>query len=85
MRIWAKLITGDKIVQEILYTSPLDMNYRNYMQWVADICRQLDLSVPIIIPAHYKNFAMFHNTRFKPDDFVDELGCDMLMIENCKD
>lgn len=85
MKIWAKTVTGDKIVREILYENPLPMRYDNYRLWVSEICRTLDLSTPVILPAHYKNFAMFHNTRFKPDDFVDDLGADALIIEDCRE
>lgn len=85
MKIWAKTVRGDKIVREILYENPLPMKYANYCEWVAEICRTLDLSTPVILPAHYKNFALFHNTRFRPDDFIDELNADFLIIEDCRE
>ncbi len=85
MKIWARTVSGDKIVRETIYENPLPMRYDNYRLWVAEICRTLDLSTPVILPAHYKNFAHFHNTRFKPDDFVDDLGADLLVIEDCRE
>lgn len=85
MKIWAKTVSGDKITREILYENDLPMRYDNYRLWVSEICRTLDLSTPVILPAHYKNFAMFHNTRFKPDDFLDDLGADALVIEDCRE
>lgn len=85
MKIWAKLVTGDRIPAQTVYSSDLPTKYLCYCEWVADICRELDLSVPVILPQHYKNFVMFNNTRFKQDDFLDDIGADMLMIENCKE
>ena len=80
-----KTVSGDRILRGIIYESPLPMKYDNYCLWVAEICRTLDLSTPVILPAHYKNFALFHNTRFRQDDFVDDLGADMLVIEDCRE
>ncbi len=85
MKIWAKIVSGDKILRGIVYENPLPMKYDNYRLWVSEICRTLDLSTPVILPAHYKNFALFHNTRFKEDDFVDELGADAFVIEDCRE
>lgn len=85
MKIWAKIVLGDKIVRQTTYENPLPMRYDNYRVWVEDVCRLFDLSTPVILPAHYKNFAMFHNTRFKPDDFVDDLGADALVLEDCRE
>ena len=85
MKIWAKTVSGDKIKREILYENGMPMRYDKYRLWVEEICRTLELSTPVILPAHYKNFAMFHNTRFKPDDFLDDLGADALVIEDCRE
>lgn len=85
MKIWAKTVSGDKILREIIYENPLPTKYDNYRLWIAEICRTLDLSTPVILPAHYKNFVLFHNTRFRQDDFVDDLGADMLVVEDCRE
>lgn len=85
MKIWARLITDQKIKKDTVYASDLPMKYHCYEIWVREICDLLDVPTPVVLPAHYKNFVRFHNTRFKQDDFVESLGYDMLMLEDCKE
>ena len=84
MRIWAKIIVNNEIEKDLIYESDLDMKYLNYQKWVCDICNLLDIPTPVIIPFHYKNFALFHNTHFKASDFVHPVDFDALRIEDCK-
>lgn len=85
MKIWAKLLIGDKIVKETIYSSTYPSKYVAFQLWIRDICDILDIPSPVIIPNHYKNFALFNNARFRPDDFVESIKFDMLLVENCKE
>ena len=85
MKIWARLIKNDKIVKDMIYQSALKMSAQNYELWLRDICHQLDIPNPVLIPQHYKNFVNFHNTRFKDDDFIESLDYDMFVVEDCKE
>ncbi|MDE6275337.1 MAG: hypothetical protein K2M75_02230 [Clostridia bacterium] len=85
MKIWARLVTDDKIQKDILYRSPLKMSRANYEIWLREICHELDVPNPILLDHHYKNFVNFHNTKFKQDDFVESLDYDVLIVEDCKE
>jgi len=88
MRIWAKIIKNNEIIKDIVYSAPQDMSemkYLNYQNWVTDISNLLDIPSPVIIPHHFKNFAIFHNTHFKASDFIHPVDFDALRIEDCKD
>ncbi|MDE6474433.1 MAG: hypothetical protein K2L70_04975 [Clostridia bacterium] len=85
MKIWARLVTDDKIQKDILYNSPLKMSRANYEAWLRDICHQLDVPNPVLLDHHFKNFVNFHNTKFRQDDFVETLDYDMLIVEDCKE
>ncbi len=84
MRIWAKIIKDNEILKDIIYEDNSEMKYLNYQKWVCDICNLLDIPTPVVIPFHYKNFALFHNTHFKASDFVHPVEFDALRIEDCK-
>lgn len=85
MKIWARLLKGDKIAKDMIYTSNLHMSSDSYELWLREICHSLDIPNPIIINQHYKNFVNFHNTKFKKCDFVESLDYDMLIVEDCKE
>ena len=75
----------DKIAKDMIYVSPLPLSESNYELWLRDICHELDTPNPVLLNQHYKNFVNFHNTKFRQDDFVETLDCDMLVIEDCKE
>ena len=85
MRIWAKIIKNNEIEKDIIYEDDSEMKYLTYQKWVGDICNLLEISTPVIIPYHYKNFALFHNTMSKAADFVHPVEFDALRIEDCKE
>lgn len=74
-----------RILQDMIYTSALPMNEQNYEIWIREICDKLDIPVPVVLGVHFLNFVRFHNTKFRPEDFVESLGCDMFIVEDCKE
>lgn len=72
---------GDKIFVDTVYADSLPNDYRNFCTRVAEICKILDCSTPVLLPLHFRRFTDFKNVKFKPDDFVESLGHDMLVIE----
>ncbi len=85
MKIWARLVTEDKIKKDTLYRSSLKLTKDNYELWLRDICHELDIPNPVILNHHFKNFINFHNTKFRQDDFVETLDYDMFIVEDCKE
>ena len=81
MKIWAKLMDGDRICSDTVFEDKGAATYDRFCGWVAEICKTLDCSTPILLPLHFSRFTDFKNVRFKPDDFVDSLGHDSLVIE----
>ena len=85
MKIWARLMNGDKIAKDTLYKSSLPLTMESYELWLRDICHILDAPNPVVIEQHYKNFKNFHNTKFRQCDFIETLDYDMLIVEDCKE
>lgn len=85
MKIWARLMNGDKIAKDTLYKSTLPLTMESYELWLRDICHILDAPNPVVIEQHYKNFKNFHNTKFRQGDFIETLDYDMLIVKDCKE
>ena len=64
---------GDKIYADTVYEDRSPASFDNFVKWVDDIC--------ILLPLHYRRFLDFKNVKFKPDDFVESLGHDKLVLE----
>ena len=85
MKIWAKLITNNDLIKDLIYESSLPISFDNYNLWVSEICNKCDIPTPVIVPHHYKNFVYYYNSVFKADDFIQSLDSDQLRIEDCKE
>ncbi len=80
MKLWVKVIKGEKIVTSILYDAKVfDVN--KLLDYLTDICFSLDLPRPMLIEKHYRDFKNFNHTIFKASDFVEPVDFDKLWIE----
>ena len=82
IRIWAKLIKDDKIVNQCVYERAGTMDYSLFFDYVRDICELLDAPTPVIIKTHLFNYAKYNTLRFKKEDFVESIEFDKLVLEN---
>jgi len=81
-RIWAKIITNQKIKKDLIYTSPEICDADSFGSHVAEICHQLDIPTPVILKSNIKNFEEFNNTRFRRGDFVESVEFDFFALED---
>lgn len=51
------------------------------MDALTEACHQLDLSVPLWLDKHQRDWDEFAQTRFLPDAFMDAVDFDRLEIE----
>ena len=82
IRIWAKVIKNDKIVNQYLLEKTEQMDYSKFFEYVCEICENLDGPTPVIIKTHLFNYAKYNVLRFKKDDFVESINFDKLVLEN---
>lgn len=82
IKIWAKVMTKEKIVDQLVYESIDNFSPETFHLHVAEICHKLDLPTPIVLPAHIKHFIFYNNTTFKPRDFVESVNFEKLNLEN---
>ena len=81
-KIWAKVMKEGKIVRQFVYENEEKLTWSHFMQYMFDICRELDVPTPVVLKSHIFNFAKFNHVRFLPRDFVEGIDFDYLLLEH---
>ncbi|MBD5632538.1 MAG: hypothetical protein HDP34_04845 [Clostridia bacterium] len=81
-RIWAKVMRGEKIINQITYQSDDRFVYSEFFKYLSDICAELDIATPILLKTHIFNYAKFRTVRFLPRDFAEKPDFDKLVLDN---
>ena len=82
IKIWAKIIKDNKIVKDYVFTADKKMDYSKFLEYLIDIAYNLDIPTPVLIKTHIFNYAKYNTVRFLPQDFVDTVDFDKLVLEN---
>lgn len=81
-RLWAKAMKHNKIINSIDVKNnekiPMEQKMKKCF---LEIFYKLDVSVPVWLPKHDKEFYEFKKITFFQDDFIDEVMFDKLEIE----
>ncbi|MDO5022509.1 MAG: hypothetical protein Q4E07_04125 [Eubacteriales bacterium] len=80
-RLWVKLIKRNKIAKDLL----VQITSGDWSGALSEACYKLDLSVPLVIDSHKKDWQEFNLARFMPDDFMDAFDYDRMEIEGISD
>ena len=81
-RIWAKVIKGEKIINQVTYRRDEKFTYSDFWKYISDICEELDISTPIVLKTHIFSYAKFRTVKFLPRDFAETPEFDKLVIDN---
>ncbi|HIY77832.1 MAG TPA: hypothetical protein H9728_02195 [Candidatus Borkfalkia excrementavium] len=81
-KIWAKIYRGGKIRRQFVYEGGEKLTYSHFLNYLFDICRELDCPTPVLLKTHIMNFAKFNHVKFLPRDFVEGVDFDYLLLEN---
>ena len=74
--MWLRLIKGSRAKGDL--TVPCDFD--NPQLALREAMHELDLSVPVWLPRHEKDWQTFSLTRFTPEHFLDAVTFDRLEI-----
>jgi len=85
VKIWAKALKKDKIQKDVMYKLFEKFDKEKFMEYLVDICYELDIPTPILLNTHINHFDKFNIVRFKETDFVESIDFDVLMLENASD
>lgn len=81
MKIWAKVMKGDKILRDVIYESDLTLTPSNFQRMLQEISYKLDVATPVTLPTHYKHFERFNRVKYLPRDFIEEVDYTSLVLE----
>lgn len=84
IKLWAKIITDNKLCQDLIYESIDNYCRDEFYDHISEICYKLNIPTPVLIENHYINYEVFNMAKFLPRDFVESVDFDMLEIENVK-
>lgn len=82
MKLWVKLLKGDKLYKDTVYEGDFSLHGKSYIAALQDICYILDIAAPITLSTHTKHLERFNRVKYLPRDFVEEVDFDAFIIEN---
>lgn len=81
MKIWAKIVNGDKIIRDIIYERELVLTPANYQKMLQEMSYQLDIATPVSLPTHFKHFERFNRIKYIPRDFIEDVDFTAYILE----
>lgn len=85
MKVWAKVMKGDKILRDVIYDDGLVLNKDNYQKLLQELAYRLEISSPVSIPNHLKHFEKFNRIKYLSRDFIEDVDFDSFIIERVLD
>lgn len=76
IELWARAIRKNRIARSV--TVPFD---GDLTEALGEIATQLDISRPMFLGKHEREWAQFGQTSFSKDHFVDPIAYDKIEIE----
>ena len=81
-RLWAKVIKNNKTINSIDVKNNENITQeQKQKKCLTEIFNKLDISTPVWLTKHDKEFMEFKKIIFFKDDFIDEVNFDKLEIE----
>lgn len=81
MKIWAKVLKGDKILRDVIYESDVSLTGAGFVKMLQEISYRLDIATPVSLPSHLKHFERFNRVKYAPRDFVEEVEFTSVVLE----
>lgn len=85
MKVWAKVMRGDKILRDVLYEDNYAFNASNFQRIMQEISYKLDISTPVILANHVKHLEKFNRVKFLARDFVEDVDFTCVVVERVSD
>jgi len=80
-RVWAKIITDQKVKRSIIYDAGERIETWNFFTHVQRIAEQLKIPTPVVLNSYAENFLNYNLMKFKARDFLEEINFDWLWLE----
>ena len=82
VRIWAKIMTDNKLDKDLLYEAVGSFDKKDLYLHVQEICHKLDIPSPVVLKTHEYNYMTFNTCMFLERDFVESVNFEKLILEN---
>jgi hypothetical protein len=84
-KVWGKLISENEIKKSFDVENDTALSFEEKRDNAfEEICYHFDLSVPVWLDKHTKDFISFKRATFYPEDFVEELHYDRMEFDLIK-
>lgn len=82
-RMWGKIWKDNHLIQDVVVINEDSSQTRTkkVLNGLNQICYELDLSVPIWLDANIRDFQRVSRTRFRAENFVEQISFDALEIQ----
>lgn len=81
-RLWAKIWKDNRMRRDTVITDDgEDTRTHKIFRALDEICREFDLSKPIWLDSNITEFKRGSKTRFRQDNFIEEIDFDSLEIQ----
>lgn len=82
-RLWGKIWTKNHLIKDtVICDNRKDVNRtRKIYGAIDEICNQFDLSRPLWLDSNIEEFKRHDKTRFRKDNFIDDIEFDFLEIQ----
>lgn len=81
MKIWAKVMKGDKILRDVIFEKDFALKRDDYIKALQEISYLLDIATPVSLPTHLKHFEKFNRVKYLKRDFIEDIDFDFLVLE----
>ena len=79
IKIWGKLVVEDKIIKS--ETIEVEPSKTSFFEVLQELAYRLNVPTPILMDKHVHDFNLFHFCSFRPDDFVESINFDKLVLQ----
>ena len=82
MKIYGKIIIGTRILKELAYENKVsEVSFNDKLEdCLINICKRLEIPVPLWINKNTKEFVRFRKTNFEADQFIETVKFDRFEI-----
>ena len=80
-KIWAKIITNQRVKRSIIHDAEERIEVWNFYDHVRQIAEKLKIPTPVVLNSYAENFINYNLMKFKQRDFIEEINFDCLHLE----
>ena len=85
MKVWAKVMKGDKILRDVVYENDVPLTQSGFQSLRQELSYKLDIATPVILVNHLKHLERFNRVKFLARDFIEDVDFDLLIVERVLD